>query len=112
MQKVSSFAFITWGKGDPSLSIAIKGRSSMFVSICLSCLFLESVASFTSRFIVTLRIDSERRLGIQPKGPMAITPQTWDATSVRAPPTVRMASPPRYGEMKGEALLIIDFYII
>ena len=65
-----------------------------------------SVASLFRAVMVSLRIASEIRLGMQPKGPMAMTPQEWWMISVREPPTVRIASPVKLGERWGLALAI------
>lgn len=92
-QNVSRFASIICGKGEPSLSIHRKGRSWISLRVVRSCLLSGSVASLVSLSIVLLRMASDMRLGMQPKGPIAITPQAFDAISARLPPTVNTASP-------------------
>ena len=111
-QNASSFAVINCGKGEPSLSMARKGRSSVSARMERSRLFFGSVFSFSSRFIVSLRIDSERRLGMQPNGPMAITPQESTAISDMELPIVRMASPVKFSDMYRFPLLMIDLTLI
>ena len=59
-----------------------EGRSSPSRSIDSSCLSPESIFNFSSRFITVFRMDSDSRFGIQPNGPIAITPQVFDAISV------------------------------
>ena len=102
-QKVSSLALISWGKGEPSLSIARNGRSSISCKISFSFASSGSAASFFELVISSLNKASDRRLGMQPNGPMAITPQTCDAISARELPTVKIASPARSGEMNPAA---------
>jgi hypothetical protein len=49
---------------------------------------------------------------MQPNGPMAITPQESTAISDMELPTVRMASPAKFGDIYGFPLLIIDLMLI
>ena len=56
--------------------------------------------------MVSTRTDSDSRFGMQPNGPIAITPQEWDTISDMALPTVRIASPVRFGEKNGEPFAI------
>ncbi len=48
--------------------------------------------SLSAGVMTSVRIDSETRFGMQPNGPMMITPATFVAISVMALPTVRTAS--------------------
>ncbi len=86
-QKASSRASINCGKGFPSVSIARKGKRESLSRIDKALSPAETVLNFS------LRTDSATREGIQPNGPMEITPQDGDMISCREAPTVRIASP-------------------